>query len=168
MRVIGVDPGMTRCGYGIVEVRSGISRHLASGTIRAEADEAPERTLYRICISIERLIEEHDAEAMAIERLFVNRNTRTALGVAQAMGVAMLAAAESGIGVTQYTPSEVKAAITGTGTADKLQVAFMVRAMLRLQGEVDSADAADALALALAHAHGAKLRSLEDRIVSRT
>ena len=168
MRVIGVDPGMTRCGYGIVEVRSGISRHLASGTIRAEGGEAPERTLFRICLGIERAIEEHDVGAMAIERLFVNQNTRSAIGVAQAMGVAMLAAAESGIGVTQYTPSEVKAAITGAGNADKSQVAFMVKAMLRLDGDFDSADAADALALALAHAHGAKMRSLEDRIVSRT
>lgn len=168
MRVIGVDPGIARCGYGIVEVRSGISRHLASGTIRAEADEAIERSLFRICLSLERLIEANEVEAMAIERLFVNRNTRTALGVAQAMGVAMLAAAECGIGVTQYTPSEVKAAITGTGTADKTQVAFMIKAMLRLETPLDSADAADALAMALAHAHGAKLRSLEDRIVSRT
>ena len=168
MRVIGVDPGMTRCGYGIVEVRSGISKHIASGTIRSESEEPAERSLYRICIDLERLIEAHDVDAMAIERLFVNRNTRTALAVAQAMGVAMLAAAESGIGVTQYTPSEVKAAITGTGTADKAQVAFMIKAMLRLDGEPDSPDAADALALALAHAHGSKLRSLEERIVSRT
>ncbi len=168
MRVIGVDPGITRCGYGIVEVRSGISRHLASGTIRAEGDEAIERSLYRICVSLERLIEAHDVDAMAIERLFVNRNTRSALGVAQAMGVAMLAAAETGIGVTQYTPSEVKAAVTGTGTADKAQVGFMIKAILRLDVEPDSPDASDALALALAHAHGAKLRSLEERIVSRT
>jgi crossover junction endodeoxyribonuclease RuvC len=168
LRVIGVDPGITRCGFGIVEVRSGISKHLASGTIRAETEEPIERSLYRICVSLERLIEEHDVEAMAIERLFVNRNTRTALGVAQAMGVAMLAAAESGIAVTQFTPSEVKAAITGHGNADKAQVEFMIKAMLRLDGAPDSPDAADALAIALAHAHGAKLRSLEDRIVSTT
>ena len=168
MRVIGVDPGVTRCGYGIVEVRSGISRYIRAGTIRAVSDEPMERSLYRICIDLERLIEEHDVEAMAIERLFFNRNMHSALAVAQSSGAAMVAAVECGIPVTSYTPSEVKAQITGVGTAEKSQVAFMVRALLRLEHDPDSADAADALALALTHAYRDKIRTLESRVVSRT
>lgn len=168
MRVIGVDPGVTRCGFGIVEVRSGIARLVDVGTIRAEHGEPIERSLYRICVELERRIEEHDVEAMSVERLFFNRNTKTALAVAQASGVAMLAAAESGIPATQYTPSEVKAQITGVGTADKNQVTYMVRTLLRLDADPDSADASDALALALTHAYRDKIRSLEDRVVSRT
>ncbi|MFP5225182.1 MAG: crossover junction endodeoxyribonuclease RuvC [Actinomycetota bacterium] len=156
MRVIGIDPGLTRTGYGVVEVRGGISKMLAVGTIRAEAGEPVERSLFRICVTLERVMEEHEPEAMAVERLFVNKNTSTALKVGQASGVALLAAAEIGIPVRQYTPSEVKSAITGVGNADKDQVAFMVKAMLRIEHELDSADAADALALALTHAHASK------------
>lgn len=168
MRVIGVDPGITRCGYGVVEVRSGIARMLDVGTIRAEQGEPIERSLFRICVSLERLIEEHQADSMSVERLFVNKNTSTALSVAQASGVALVAAAESGIPATMYTPSEVKAQVTGVGNADKSQVAYMVRSLLRLNSELDSADASDALALALTHAYREKVRSLESRVVSST
>lgn len=164
MRVIGIDPGLTRTGYGVVEVRGGIAKMLAVGTIRAERDEPTERSLFRICVTLERVMEEHEPDAMAIERLFVNKNAPTALQVGQASGVALLSAAEVGIPVRQYTPSEVKAAITGVGNAEKQQVAFMVRAMLRLsEKDIDSPDAADALALALTHAHGSKLRAAIDR-----
>lgn len=158
MRVIGIDPGLVRCGYGIVEVRSGIAKMLSAGTVRAERGEPVERSLFRICVTLEREMEEHEPEAMAVERLFVNKNTTTALQVGQASGVALLAAAEIGIPVRQYTPSEVKLAITGVGNAEKDQVAFMVRTMLRVETEFDSPDAADALALALTHAYGAKMR----------
>lgn len=168
MRVIGVDPGLIRTGYGVVEVRGGISRMIDAGTVRAEPDEPVERSLYRICITLERIAEEHEPGSMAVERLFVNRNTRTALSVAQASGVALLAAAEIGIPVTQYTPSEVKRAITGVGDATKQQVEFMVRAMLRLREAPDSADATDALALALAHAHGGGLRTAIERAMPGT
>jgi crossover junction endodeoxyribonuclease RuvC len=156
VRVIGIDPGLTRTGYGVVEVRGGISKLLAVGTIRAETGEPVERSLFRICVTLERVMEEHEPDAMSVERLFVNKNAPTALKVGQASGVALLAAAEVGIPVRQYTPSEVKAAITGVGNADKAQVEFMVKAMLRIDGELDSHDAADALALALTHAHASK------------
>jgi len=156
---MGVDPGLTRTGYGIVEVEGSTLRALTVGTARAEAGLTVPQQLFGLCMTLERVMEEFEPEAVAIERLFFNSNVRTAIRVGQASGVALLAAAESGIEVFEYTPTEVKLAVVGVGNAAKDQVGFMVSKILSLTEEPDSADAADALALAIAHANGARMRA---------
>lgn len=158
MRVMGIDPGLTRTGYGVIERREGDLRALTVGTARAPAGQTPAQQLFALCLTLERVMEEYEPEAVAIERLFFNANARTAIRVGQASGVALLAAAESGIPVFEYTPTAVKRAVVGVGNATKEQVGYMVRTILSLKELPDSADAADALALAICHAHGDRLR----------
>ncbi len=153
MRVLGIDPGLTRCGYGVVDVASNRSAKLvAVGVIRTSADEPIERRLVAIRAGIDALLDEHAPEAFAVERVFAQHNVRTVMGTAQAAGIAMERAAARGIPVGHHTPSEVKAAVTGYGNADKQQVTTMVQRILRLAAPPKPADAADALALALCHA----------------
>lgn len=158
MRVMGIDPGLTRTGFGVVEQRGGILRALEVGTVHAPGGQTKAQQLFNLCIALERVLERHEPDAVAVERLFFNANTRTALQVGQASGVALLAAAECGVPVVEYTPTEVKLAVAGVGNATKDQVGYMVKAILRLETDPDSADAADALALAICHAHGSRLR----------
>lgn len=159
MRVMGIDPGLTRTGYGVIERRDGALRALTVGTARAPAGQTPAQQLFALCLTLERIMEEYEPEAVAVERLFFNANTRTAIRVGQASGVALLAAAESGIPVFEYTPTAVKRAVVGVGNATKEQVGYMVRTILSLREAPDSADAADALALAICHAHGERLHA---------
>lgn len=159
MRVMGIDPGLTRTGYGIVESRSGTLRAIAVGTARAAPGRSTAEQLAGLHAILSGVISEHRPEAVAVERLFFNSNAKTAIRVGQASGVALLAAAEAALPVHEYTPTEVKLAVVGVGNASKDQVAFMVRAILRLEDEPDSPDASDALALAIAHAHGHKMRA---------
>ncbi|HEX9712704.1 MAG TPA: crossover junction endodeoxyribonuclease RuvC [Actinomycetota bacterium] len=162
MRVMGVDPGLTRTGFGVVEQRGGSLRALAVGTIRADKAQPAPVQLLNLCLALERVMEEHTPDAVAVERLFFNRNVQTALRVGQASGVALLAAAESGLPVFEYTPTAVKQAVTGVGNATKEQVQFMVRRLVKLDADPDSPDAADALALAICHAHvGRSLARME-------
>lgn len=162
MRVMGIDPGLTRTGFGVVESRGSSLTALAVGTVRAPKDLTAPQQLYNLCIALERVIEDHRPDAVAVERLFFNANTRTALRVGQASGVALLAAAECGVPVIEYTPTEVKLAVAGVGNATKEQVGYMVQRILGLTTKPDSADAADALALAICHAHAGKLRALSE------
>lgn len=159
MRVMGIDPGLTRTGFAVVEEQGGTLTSLQMGTLRATAGLSPAQQLLGLCLGLERVMENHVPDAVALERLFFNANARTAIRVGQASGVALLAAAESGVPVFEYTPTEVKRAVTGVGNASKEQIGYMVRAILHLADKPDSADAADACALAICHAHGAKLRS---------
>ena len=152
MRVLGIDPGLTRCGLGVVEGSVGRPLSmLAVGVVRT-APETP--TALRLC-EIERVVETwldaHAPDAVAVERVFSQHNVRTVMGTAQASGVAMLVAARRGIPVALHTPSEVKAAVSGSGRADKAQVGAMVARLLRLETPPRPADAADALALAICH-----------------
>jgi len=156
MRVMGVDPGLTRAGYAIVEQSAGKLTALDFGTIRGGAAEIPEQ-LAALRSRLGEAIAEHHPDAMAVERLFVTRNQRTAIRVGQASGVALLAAAEAGIPVTEYGPLQVKQAVVGVGSASKDQVSFMVRRILNLSEAPDTADAADALALAICHLHSYRL-----------
>ncbi|NKZ04153.1 crossover junction endodeoxyribonuclease RuvC [Actinomadura latina] len=152
MRVMGVDPGLTRCGVGVVEGDPGKRLHLVHvSVVRTDADEDHALRLVGIEAGIEALMEEFRPDAVAVERVFSQHNVRTVMGTAQAAGIAMLAAARRGLPVALHTPSEAKAAVTGNGRADKAQVTRMVTRLLSLETAPRPADAADALALAICH-----------------
>src|SRR5439155_23075704 len=153
VRVLGVDPGLTRCGVGIVEGTPGRTCTLVGYYViySDPADELSVRLLH-LDRSLADLLAEHRPESVAVERVFSQHNVRTVMGTAQAGAVAVLAAARAGLPVRMYTPSEVKAAVTGSGQADKAQMASMVTRLLALDAPPRPADAADALALAICHA----------------
>ena len=152
MRVLGVDPGLTRCGVGVVEGVAGRPLTMIGvGVVRTPADAELGQRLVAIEQGIEQWLDEHRPECVAVERVFSQHNVRTVMGTAQASAVAMLCAARRGIPVALHTPSEVKAAVTGSGRADKAQVTTMVTRLLRLDARPSPADAADALALAMCH-----------------
>ncbi|GAA2593214.1 crossover junction endodeoxyribonuclease RuvC [Streptomyces axinellae] len=152
MRVLGVDPGLTRCGIGVVDGVAGRRLSMgAVGVIRTPAEAETAERLVLVERGMEEWLDTHRPEAVAVERVFSQHNVRTVMGTAQASAVAMLCAARRGLPVALHTPSEVKAAITGSGRADKAQVATMVTRLLRLDAPPKPADAADALALAICH-----------------
>lgn len=153
MRVLGIDPGLTRCGVGVVDVAPDRRATLVAVTvIRTAPDLVLERRLLAIGDGIAALLDEHRPDVVAIERVFAQHNVRTVMGTAQISGVALHAAAARGLSVGLHTPSEVKAAITGYGSADKRQVQNMVARVLGLAEIPKPADAADALAIAICHA----------------
>lgn len=152
MRVMGVDPGLTRCGLSLVESTGGRKvTALDVDVVRTDASMALGERLLRIADAVDHWLDTHHPEAVAIERVFSQHNVSTAMGTAQAGGVIALAAARRGIDVAFHTPTEVKAAVTGNGSADKAQVTEMVTRILALQAKPTPADAADALALAICH-----------------
>ncbi|MFD8733250.1 crossover junction endodeoxyribonuclease RuvC [Streptomyces sp. NPDC059611] len=152
MRVLGVDPGLTRCGIGVVEGVAGRPlTMLGVGVVRTPADAELGDRLVAIERGMEQWLDEHSPGYVAVERVFAQHNVRTVMGTAQASAVAMLCAARRGIPVALHTPSEVKAAVTGSGRAEKAQVGAMVTRLLRLDAPPRPADAADALALAICH-----------------
>jgi crossover junction endodeoxyribonuclease RuvC len=152
VRVLGVDPGLTRCGVGVVEGEPGRTCRLITVEV-IQTDPAADLAdrLLALDTALARLIALHDPDEVAVERVFSQHNVRTVMGTAQASGIAVLAAARAGRPVRTYTPSEVKAAVTGSGQADKAQVTTMVTRLLRLTASPRPADAADALALAICH-----------------
>ncbi|MGN9912980.1 crossover junction endodeoxyribonuclease RuvC [Phytohabitans sp. LJ34] len=152
MRVLGVDPGLTRCGVGVVEGVPGRPCTLVAYYVvyTDPADDLSLRLLH-LDRSLTDLVAEHQPRSVAVERVFSQHNVRTVMGTAQASAVAVLAGARAGLPVSTYTPSEVKAAITGSGQADKAQVTSMVTRLLKLDAPPKPADAADALALAICH-----------------
>jgi crossover junction endodeoxyribonuclease RuvC len=150
MRVLGVDPGLTRCGVGVVEGMPGRPpRLVAVEVIRTDQHEEIGRRLLTIADELASLIERHRPDVVAVERVFSQRNVRTVMGTAQVSGLVILAGARAGLPVGVHTPTEVKAAITGSGRADKAQVTSMVTRLLKLTEAPKPADAADALALAI-------------------
>jgi crossover junction endodeoxyribonuclease RuvC len=161
MRVIGIDPGIAITGYGLVdELEDGSLKVVDYGAILTDpATPLPER-LTQLFKSLNNLIEIHRPQVGAVEKLFFQRNVRTAIGVGQARGVALLSLGEARLPLAEYTPLEVKQAVTGYGAADKHQVQQMVRALLSLDDIPKPDDAADALAVAVCHHHSARLRSL--------
>jgi len=149
---MGVDPGLTRCGLSVVENRRG--RHIIAldvDVVRTPSDAPLHERLLAISDAAEHWLDTHHPDVVAIERVFSQLNVKTAMGTAQAGGVIALAAAKRGIDVHFHTPTEVKAAVTGNGAADKAQVTAMVTRILALQAKPTPADAADALALAICH-----------------
>ena len=152
VRVLGVDPGLTRCGVGVVDgVPGRPCAPVAYTVIQTDPDEDLAHRLLNLDAQLADLIERHRPASVAVERVFSQHNVRTVMGTAQAGAVAILAAARAGLPVALYTPSEVKAAVTGSGNADKAQVTAMVTRLLRLDAPPKPADAADALALAICH-----------------
>ena len=152
MRVLGVDPGLTRCGLGIVEGTAGRPLQLvAVDVVRTPASDDIGARLLAIERVVEAWLAEHRPDAVAVERVFSQHNVRTVMGTAQASAVAITAAARAGVPVALHTPSEMKAAVTGSGRADKAQVGAMVTRILRLAEPPRPADAADALGLAICH-----------------
>jgi crossover junction endodeoxyribonuclease RuvC len=150
--VLGVDPGLTRCGLGVVDsVRPGQATLVAVDVVRTAAADDIGTRLHAIDNAMEHWLDLHRPDAVAVERVFSQSNVRTVMGTAQAGGVAIAAAARRGLPVALHTPSEVKAAVTGSGRADKAQVTTMVTRLLRLGVRPSPADAADALALAICH-----------------
>jgi crossover junction endodeoxyribonuclease RuvC len=150
VRILGIDPGTARLGYGIIDAGDGYAA-VDFGTIETSAKDTMAQRLLQLHQALTHLIATHAPVAMAIEQLFFSRNVTTAIAVGQARGVAMLAAAQAGLPVTEYTPAEVKQAISGYGNADKQQVQFMVQLLLELDAVPHPDDAADALAIALCH-----------------
>lgn len=150
MRVLGVDPGMTRCGIGVVDGAAGRALHLVHvQVVRTAPGEDVGRRLLAQADAIAAAIDAHRPDAVAVERVFSQANVRTAMGTAQVAGLAIVAATRAGIPVALHTPTEVKAAVTGSGGAGKAQVGAMVSRLLRLPEAPRPADAADALALAI-------------------
>jgi crossover junction endodeoxyribonuclease RuvC len=157
--VLGIDPGLSRCGYGAVTGRGPDSRAVAYGVIRTAPGLALPERLGRLQTELEDLVAELRPSAVAVERVLFQVNVRTAMSVGQASGLALALAARAGIPVVQYSPNEVKLAVAGYGGAEKSAVQAMVVRLLNLAEPPRPPDAADALALALCHLWGAKLRA---------
>ena len=152
MRVLGVDPGLTRCGVGIVEGAIGSPISLVGvGVILTPAEAALEHRLLDLDQQLSEWINLWKPDVIAVERVFSQHNVRTVMGTGQAAGIALLLAAKAGIPVMMHTPSEVKASVTGSGRANKAQVALMVQKILNLETIPKPVDATDALALAICH-----------------
>ncbi|WP_139978667.1 crossover junction endodeoxyribonuclease RuvC [Nocardioides litoris] len=169
MRVLGIDPGLTRCGMGVVDGDVGRPLRLVDvGVLRTTSTlPVPER-LVTIERGVDAWIEEHQPDAVAVERVFARSDVSTVMGTAQASGIAMVCAARRGLPVALHTPSEVKAAVSGSGRADKAQVTAMVTRILRLDAPPKPADAADALALAITHIWRGGAQARLDAAVART
>lgn len=151
MRVIGIDPGLTRCGIGVVDATVGRASFVAVGVVRTPAELPTPKRLVMIEAGIADWVREHSPDAMAIERVFAQHNRSSVMDTMQAAGVASLVGEHAGLDVTYHTPSEVKAAVTGSGSADKAQVTAMITRILKLSSPPRPADAADALAVAITH-----------------
>jgi len=152
VRVLGVDPGLTRCGIGVIEVEVGSKISLvAVGVIQTSSDMPLEQRLLSLERELILWVQSHKPDVIAVERVFSQLNVRTVMGTGQAAGIALLVAARLGIPVMMHTPSEVKAAVTGAGRANKAQVAEMVRRLLNLDTVPKPVDSTDALALAICH-----------------
>jgi crossover junction endodeoxyribonuclease RuvC len=150
MRVLGIDPGLTRCGLGVVDGTAGRRIDMvAVDVVRTPPGTPLGERLMTLEAAVTAWIDEHHPDTVAVERVFSQHNVRTVMGTAQASGVVVLAAVRQGLPLSIYTPSEVKAAVTGHGRADKSQVASMVVRLLRLDQRPRPADASDALALAI-------------------
>lgn len=151
LRVLGVDPGLTRCGVGVVEGPSARPRLVDAICIRTDPDLPHEQRLLAVHDAIVAAVEEHRPDAIAVERVLFSVNVRTAMATGQAAGVALVAAARAGTSVHPYSPSEIKLTVAGSGTADKAAVARLVAAQLRVATIPGPPDVADALAVALTH-----------------
>jgi crossover junction endodeoxyribonuclease RuvC len=170
VRVLGIDPGLTRCGVGVVEGSVGRPLSMVDvGVIRTSSTLPIAERLVSIEKGLDAWIEEHRPDAVAVERVFARSDSSTIMGTAQASGIALVVAARRGLPIAMHTPSEVKAAVSGSGRADKAQVGAMVVRILRLAELPKPADAADALALAITHVwRGSAQNRLEAAVARAT
>ncbi len=153
MIILGIDPGLANTGWGIVETRGTMCRARAYGSVSTKSSEALDRRLRQIYEEIEGAIKTYQPSSLAIEKIFFGENQRSAIATAHARGAAIVACAEAGLDVGEYTPMQIKQAVVGTGAADKRQVIFMVRSILELDHDPRPDHCADALAAAICHAH---------------
>ncbi len=151
MFVLGVDPGLTRTGYGIVEARKGKVHAVTAGVIRTDPAQGVAQRLMELGQDVATVLDDYPIDAAAIEQVFINRNRGTAMAVARASGVIMATIASRAISIAEYTPSQMKLAVTGTGSAHKAQIAAVVAMRLGIGKVSGPADAADALGIALCH-----------------
>ncbi len=152
MRVLGIDCGSERTGYGVIESDGAQHRLLIAGVIRTSPKSPFEARLLQIAIGLRGLIRDHAPESAAVEGVFHAVNVKTALKLAHVRGIALLSVAEAGIALAEYSPLEVKMSVVGYGRAEKCQVQMMVQSLLRLPAILESEDASDALAVAICHA----------------
>ena len=149
--ILGVDPGLTRCGFGVITAQGNRVSFVEAGVIRTPADAPIEDRLIAVWSALGELMDRHTPDAVSVERVYAQANVRTVMGTAQVSGLALALAALRGVEVSTYTPTEMKAAVTGSGRADKAQVTTMVQRLLKLDAPVKPADASDALGLAICH-----------------
>jgi crossover junction endodeoxyribonuclease RuvC len=152
VRVLGIDCGSARTGYGIIDSDGRRHRMVAAGAIRTSAQAPFEKRLLKIANELRALLREHAPDRAAVEGVFYSANVQTALKLAQVRGVALLVVAEAGVALAEYSPLEVKTSVVGYGRAEKAQVQLMVQSLLKLDRPIESEDAADALAVAICHA----------------
>jgi crossover junction endodeoxyribonuclease RuvC len=160
MRVLGIDPGLAIVGHAVVEEDGSTLRLIEAGVIRTSAKRSIPERLQKIYRELGKIVAEYDPEAAGVEELFFSRNVTTAISVGQARGVSLLALADVGLPIAEYSPPQVKEAITGYGNADKRQVQEMVRMLLNLPEAPRPDDAADAVAVAICYLHRARLDGL--------
>ncbi|EJY56308.1 crossover junction endodeoxyribonuclease RuvC [Alicyclobacillus hesperidum URH17-3-68] len=166
-RIMGIDPGLARLGYGVIERAGGKLRQIVYGCVETPSHVPLPQRLQQIYQELTVLIDAYRPHVLAVEELFFNRNTTTAFTVGQARGVALLAGANADLAVFEYTPMQVKQAVTGFGRADKQQVQQMVKILLSLSAIPKPDDAADALAVAIAHAHTGPIARFGDAVRER-
>lgn len=157
MRVIGIDPGLTRTGYALVERDRGGLTCRGFGVVQTPAAEPTARRLFDLRSAISDVLHSHEPDVVAVERVFFNANVQTAMSVGQASGIVLATAAEAGMDVVTYTPTEVKQSVVGYGGATKAQIGLMVASLLRLAAPPEPSDAADACALAICHVNRSRL-----------
>ncbi len=167
MYVLGIDPGLSRCGYGVVQQTADGMRATAVGVLRTEPSRPTPERLAELQADLRALLQEHQPQVLAIERVLFQVNVRTAIGVAQAAGIAMAEAIAVGCEVVEYSPNQVKQAVAGVGGASKDQMERMVQTLLGIAQPLRPVDAADAVALALCHLAHAPMRRRVARAVSR-
>ncbi len=167
LRILGIDPGIAIVGFGLVDKVGSKITPVQYGSIQTEAHTPDEERLLHVYEGMLQLIDQYKPEAVAFEKLFFNRNVTTAMSVSQARGVLILAAAQRGLPIAEYTPMQVKQAIVGYGKAEKKQVQEMVRMYLRLQAVPKPDDVADALAVAICHAHSYTLNSKLNEVLRK-
>ncbi len=151
MLVVGIDPGLSRCGYGVVQQAGRNTRALAAGIITTDTQVSVAQRLHHLQSELNALMQQHRPNAVAIEQVLFQVNVRTAMSVGQASGIAMAAAVGAGAQVFEYTPTQIKKAVSGWGAADKTQMSKMVQTLLNLPKPLKPVDAADAMAAALCH-----------------
>ena len=161
MKALGIDPGTAICGYGIVEMTGDKKKPVFYGSILTDKNLRPEERLLKIYRAVTDIIAQFHPDFMSIEKLYFNRNVNTAIPVSQARGVVLLAAAKQNLPVLEFTPKQIKEAVTGTGTAGKTQVIFMVKHLLNISEDIKPDDTADALAAAICGLNYARVLQLQ-------
>lgn len=160
MRILGIDPGTAIVGYGLIDTEGSKYRVVDYGCIRTPAEDSIPERLLQIFRRMQQLIDEFKPECLVVEELFFHKNANTAMAVGQARGVIILSGIEKGLSVYEYTPLQVKQAVVGYGRAEKRQVQEMVKLLLKLEQRPSPDDVADALAIAICHAHSNKINRL--------